>query len=229
MMAAMMLGSQRWALIQMVVQRSPPSSALGQLTKLQLASRMLPVAGFVCLILAAAFEPLAFSWEALGQPILRLSVPGMAACIVLLTVAELGVVQRTSAVAVQVLATLHQIPVAFVGAVVFHETVSPLSAAGFGMCVVAALVYALARRAEAKSMQAGGAQLASEEHDGADVPPLGELEMRDERWRSLGGGSRKRVGHSWSAVDGADGESVLLGAARALQQLRPGRDQDEEG
>ncbi|CAK0859471.1 unnamed protein product, partial [Prorocentrum cordatum] len=225
MLGAMLLGSQRWALIQIVMQRSPASSALGHLTKLQFVSRVLPVSGFVCLLLAVIWEQPAFAPSALAQPTLRSGVPGVALCIVLLTITELGVVRRTSAVALQVLATLHQIPIAFIGAAVFHETVGPLSLAGFGLCVLAALVYALARRREREEEacegEAPGGQRAG------SGPAGGELELREEGPQPLPDRAGPREGED--AEDGPFGAGGRLGAARAPGRHPDDLDPDEDG
>merc|ERR1712187_907674 len=148
MCTAMAIGAQRWALIQIVVQRSPPTSALGRMSKLDFMAWVLPVAGGICFILAFMFEREAISIHSLQNEVLYSAVPGIGASIVLLTLSELSVVRRTSAVALQVLATLHQIPIVFVSAAVFHEQVSGLSVCAFFLCIVAAFVYAIARQRE---------------------------------------------------------------------------------
>jgi len=69
--------------------------------------------------------------------------------IVALTVAELEIVRATSAVAILVLGSLHQIPITIAGVFFFHETVRLLSALGFGFCLLGGLCYVKARYAEA--------------------------------------------------------------------------------
>eukprot|EP00434_Breviolum_minutum_P001185 symbB.v1.2.001037.t1/scaffold56.1/size371842/8 len=58
---------------------------------------------------------------------------------------ELKLVSLLSAVAFNVLSTLHQIPIVLAGVVFQHNTVSQSSVAGFTCCIFGALVYALAR------------------------------------------------------------------------------------
>jgi len=178
MLIAMLLGAQRWALVQIVIQRQSSHSALGRLTKLQFAARVLPVAGLVCLALASVFETPAFSAEALQQPALQHSVPIVATGIILLTVVELGVVRRTSAVALQVLVTLHQIPIAFVSAARFHERVSTMSVCGFGLCLLAAFIYAAARRRESQMKADQVDKAAQEEHARNGKAAGRDLELR---------------------------------------------------
>merc|ERR1719215_207135 len=124
MCLAMLFGSQRWVLIQVVVQRSPPTSALGQMSKLEYTARILPVAGAICFILALIFEQPFLTREHMQPPILLAALPAIGASVTVLTLTELAVVRRTSAVAMQVLATLHNIPIVVVSAAVFHEHVS---------------------------------------------------------------------------------------------------------
>merc|ERR1712048_1120373 len=109
---------------------------------------VLPVAGVICFLLALIFEAEAFTTSSVGHTILLVSVPAVGAMITTLTVSELSLVHRTSAVALQVLATLHQIPIVAISAAVFHDDVNPLSISGFACCIMAAFVYVAARRAD---------------------------------------------------------------------------------
>mmetsp|Transcript_21625 Transcript_21625/g.49260 ORF Transcript_21625/g.49260 Transcript_21625/m.49260 type:complete len:441 (+) Transcript_21625:33-1355(+) len=148
---AMLLGAQRWVLIQMVLHRSPPNTALGKMTKLEFTSRTLPVAGVVCFVLACIFEEEAFDLRHLDSTALPISVPSISIGIICLTMSELGLVHLTSAVALQVLATLHQIPIVMVSSIVFKESIPELSQWGFRLCLVGALIYTWAYRTEAKA------------------------------------------------------------------------------
>jgi len=181
MLVAMVLGAQRWALIQVVV-HSSSASALGRMSKLQFAARTLPVAGLICFALALVFETHSLTRQAFQHEILLTSVPGIGAAIIILTISELSVVSRTSAVALQVLATLHQIPIVFVSAAVYHERVRSLSIAGFALCVLAAFIYAAARRSDSLAARqerppAAGAMAALDVH--ADVSGSIVVELMD--------------------------------------------------
>lgn len=146
-LTSMVTASQRWALVQYVTQRSPPGSALAQMSKskLQLVQRTLPITGCVCFLLSFYFE-----WDSLAlsswcRPDLAIKMLGIAAGITVLTVSELEIVRLASAVAIQILSTLHQIPIAFAGVMFFRETVNPLSWFGFSLCLLGGLCYVKVR------------------------------------------------------------------------------------
>jgi len=151
-MTSMVAASQRWALIQFAVQRSPGDTALGQMSKLQMTSRVLPVTGLVCLCFTLTFELAALSPERLWHAQLALHVLGIALGVATLTIAEMKLVQLTSAVAMQILGTLHQIPLVIAGVIVFDDQVSSLTAAGFVCCILGALNYTKARMEEARGL-----------------------------------------------------------------------------
>jgi len=143
---SMTLSAQQWALTQFVTQRSPADSALGQMTKVELSAWILPVTGVVCLSLAAVFEPYALSPGNFLRADVLGTVLGVTAGLAALTCAELSLVHLTSAVALQVLSTLHQIPIILGGVLLFNERVRLVNAVGFGFSVAGALVYVAARR-----------------------------------------------------------------------------------
>eukprot|EP00930_Biecheleria_cincta_P070459 TRINITY_DN58095_c0_g1_i1.p1 TRINITY_DN58095_c0_g1~~TRINITY_DN58095_c0_g1_i1.p1 ORF type:complete len:368 (-),score=43.04 TRINITY_DN58095_c0_g1_i1:232-1335(-) len=143
---SMMLSCQRWALSQYVMQRLPADTALGQLSKIQLLAYTLPITGLVCLPVSLVFEPEAFALRHLKQMSLARSVVTVAGSLVAMLYAELKLVDELSAVAFNVLSTLHQIPIVMAGIVLCHNKVSSQAAAGFGCCVAGAMVYACARR-----------------------------------------------------------------------------------
>lgn len=155
MLATMVLGSQRWALTQFVMQYSDPESALGQMPKLRLMAYIMPVTGTVCGLMATFIEPDCLDIDRL-RPELVLNIVMVAAGVVALSFAELKLVHLTSAVAVQVLANIHQIPIVLAGVVFFHDEPSLLGVCGFGLCLGGALVYVLARRAESNTAQGAG-------------------------------------------------------------------------
>lgn len=158
-LASMLLSAHRWGLAQFVMQRSAPDSGLGQLPKLQLLSRTLPVTGLVCLPSAYIFEPGAFGSEQLWQPGLWGRVLLVSVGLICMQYSELKLVKKLSAVAFQVLSTIHQIPIVLVGVVFQHNQFSELSACGFAACLLGALIYAWARCAEAKDVEASAASL----------------------------------------------------------------------
>eukprot|EP00929_Paragymnodinium_shiwhaense_P001708 TRINITY_DN10193_c0_g1_i1.p1 TRINITY_DN10193_c0_g1~~TRINITY_DN10193_c0_g1_i1.p1 ORF type:complete len:439 (-),score=87.64 TRINITY_DN10193_c0_g1_i1:178-1494(-) len=175
LLITMTLGAQRWALTQRVIKSESPT-ALGRLGKLEFMTRVLPVAGFICLGFAAAFEREAFEVARIRRDLPYFSIPIIGFCVVTLTICELSLVVRTSAVALQVMSSLHQIPIAVVSAIVLQEHIGSLSVVGFFMCVGAAFVYAYARlRAAPKDSAA--------EPAGASNPkyaPMTEVSKREE-------------------------------------------------
>jgi len=144
-MISMILSAQRWALAQFVLQRSPVGSGLAQTTKLQLLARTLPITGVVCLVLALLFERQSFSSDVSVPAILGFRVVSIACGLTGMLYAELKLVSLLSAVAFNVLSTLHQIPIVLAGVILQHNTVSISSWAGFACCLIGALVYAIAR------------------------------------------------------------------------------------
>lgn len=148
---ALIMGAQRWALVQMVTQRSPRGSALAAMTKLELAAWIMPVTAAVCAVLAVIFEPESLRPSLWMRWSLQWRVMAMALGIVTLTASELRIVHITSAVAMNVLATLHQIPIVFAGVVLFSDRVGFKSAIGFGCCICGALYYVRARQLDAET------------------------------------------------------------------------------
>mmetsp|Transcript_67655 Transcript_67655/g.120485 ORF Transcript_67655/g.120485 Transcript_67655/m.120485 type:complete len:212 (+) Transcript_67655:1-636(+) len=145
LLVSMILGAQRWALVQFVLQRSSRDSGLGQLSKLHLMSFTMPCTAMVCLIMAAFFEAEAFHSHHALRPVLWRNITGCSAGIGVLTLSELMLVHLTGAVAVQVLGTIHQIPIVLAGVVFFHEQIHAASLLGFSICIVGALFYVAAR------------------------------------------------------------------------------------
>jgi drug/metabolite transporter (DMT)-like permease len=145
---AMVIGCQRWALVQYVMQYSEPTSALGQMSKLRLLSFIMPITGFVCFVLSLVAEADAVKAEHWMQPMLAFNVLRIAAGVITLVFCELKLVQLTSALAVQVLATIHQIPIVLAGVIFFHEHISQYGLLGFGLCLPGALFYVMARRSD---------------------------------------------------------------------------------
>lgn len=145
---AMVIGTQRWALMQIVMQHSDPNSALGGMTKMKLMAFIMPVTGTVCLTLAWFSERDALNSEHLLRPELWLSVGKIGVGILALSFAELKLVHLTSALAVQVLSTVHQIPIVVAGVFFFHDKINSIGMSGFGLCLIGALFYVAARRAD---------------------------------------------------------------------------------
>lgn len=155
-LVSMLCSSQRWALAQFVMQLSPPESGLGQTAKLQLLSMTLPITGVVCLPFVLTQEPHAYQGGQLLQMELPVRTLLVAVGLTAMLYAELKLVKRLSAVAFNVLSTVHQIPIVLVGVVFQHNRVGEFSACGFAMCILGALVYAWARRVELKALEARG-------------------------------------------------------------------------
>lgn len=145
-LTSMLLSAQRWAMAQVVLQ-SP--RGLRGVSKLSLLARTLPITGAISMVLACIFEPNAMQ-ALLNQNQtttlqLLLRVVLVAVGLTSMLFAELNLVSLLSAVAFNVLSTLHQIPIVLAGVVFQHNTVSESSVLGFTCCIFGALVYAVAR------------------------------------------------------------------------------------
>eukprot|EP00933_Yihiella_yeosuensis_P016211 TRINITY_DN13936_c0_g1_i1.p1 TRINITY_DN13936_c0_g1~~TRINITY_DN13936_c0_g1_i1.p1 ORF type:complete len:351 (-),score=37.13 TRINITY_DN13936_c0_g1_i1:837-1751(-) len=142
----LILGAQRWALVQYLTQM--PNSALAQMQKIDMLVWIMPCTALVCLILASCFEPGALDADLIFDLGLPQSVVAMSVGIGALTIAELRLVQLTSAVAMNVLSTIHQIPLVLAGVLIFKDQVSLYSYIGFMLCIFGAISYARAKHAE---------------------------------------------------------------------------------
>merc|ERR1719296_121074 len=96
MMCSMALTSFKWSLIQYMTQCQRPDSYLGLMSKMQLAARIQPITGVVCLLLACIFE-----YETLQDPLTYHSkqlfmVPAIGLGITAIMCSELKLVQLTS-------------------------------------------------------------------------------------------------------------------------------------
>lgn len=151
--ASILCSSVRWALVQFVLQRSAPESALGQMSKLDILARVLPVTGVSCVFLACCFEPGAYSLDKMVAAEIFLPLLGIACALAAMLSMELALVKSLSAVAFLVLSTVHQIPIVLAGVEFRHEHVGMWSGGGFGICIVGALLYAAARGKEARQSQ----------------------------------------------------------------------------
>mmetsp|Transcript_119274 Transcript_119274/g.338186 ORF Transcript_119274/g.338186 Transcript_119274/m.338186 type:complete len:376 (-) Transcript_119274:50-1177(-) len=140
--------SQRWALFQIVLQHSPCDSALGQMSKLQILSRTMPVTGIVCVVLSLLFELDAFVRERLLNSELWAATLLVGSGLAVMLAAELMLVKLLSAVAFQVLSTIHQIPIIVAGMILDGNRVGNRGACGFVVCMAGALVYAAARHSD---------------------------------------------------------------------------------
>jgi len=147
-LTSMCCAAQRWALAQSMMQHSEPESGLGQMGKLSLLSRTVPITSLVILPCVYLFEFDALSVELLFNGDLLRRVLLVSVSLTAMLYAELKLVKQLSAVAFNVLATIHQIPMVLVGVVFQHNSVGVLSACGFGTCIIGALIYAWARSAE---------------------------------------------------------------------------------
>merc|ERR1711920_604918 len=116
--------------------------------KFQLLSRVLPISGLVLLPLVHVLEPDALKPDNLLQTELLIHVFIIAAALTLMVYSEIQLVQLLSAVAFNVLAAIHQIPLVLVGVLLQHDHVSQTAACGFSLCLLGAVVYARARQVE---------------------------------------------------------------------------------
>jgi len=151
-LASIAISTQRWALMQCIQQRSPSNSALAQISKLQLLSRVMPITGLVCIPLALVFEEGAYAPHNVLQPEVFMHLAIVAVSLTLMLSAELQLIKLLSAVAYNVIATVHQIPTVLCGVIFRHDQVDTLSACGFGCCLAGALVYARARSEDEDGM-----------------------------------------------------------------------------
>ncbi|CAK9033717.1 TPT domain-containing protein [Durusdinium trenchii] len=115
-LTSMLLSAQRWAMAQVVLQ-SP--RGLRGVSKLSLLARTLPITGAISMVLACIFEPNAMQ-ALLNQNQtttlqLLLRVVLVAVGLTSMLFAELNLVSLLSAVAFNVLSTLHQIPIVLAG------------------------------------------------------------------------------------------------------------------
>merc|ERR1711920_465872 len=136
---------------QVMVQRSPKASALGQMSKLQLAALLQPIVGVTCLALALYFEldtlAQCFSWSLLVRVI------GIALGITMITVSELKLVELSSAVTCGVLINVHHIPMVLAGVLLFHDKLKLKSLYGFASCILGGCLYAYARYDDEQELQ----------------------------------------------------------------------------
>merc|ERR1712151_990517 len=150
MLSSMALTAFKWSLIQFMTQRSRPGSYLALMSKMQLAARVQPITGLMCLLLAFFFEFDSittlenYQWHEL------LRVPAMGLLITFITCSELKLVQLTSAVATGILMNLHHIPMVVAGIVLFGDKVAAKSIEGFALCLMGGFVYAAARYYDSK-------------------------------------------------------------------------------
>jgi len=153
MLSSMCLTAFKWSLIQFMTQRAERNTFLGQMSKLQLAARVQPITGVVCLVLAASFEMQEIIRPELWHSRQLFRVPAIALGITVLMCSELKVVQLTSAVATGVLMNLHHIPMVLAGMIVFHDSISLYNVYGFALCVLGGFFYAGARYYEPPSLE----------------------------------------------------------------------------
>lgn len=165
----MVLASCRWALLQHVFQRARPESYLRQMSKLQMLLCIMPITATVCCVLAAAFEGESFAHIDLHVLHGALVVSLILACMV---TSEFVVVQLTSAVAMNVAAQLHNIPIMLGGVAFFHESIHPFAAVGFSLCLTGALLYACERRSRDAKETVTAPDIDLEDDDMADEEML---------------------------------------------------------
>lgn len=139
----LLIASQRWVMLQFIMQKS--NMLLG---KLELAAWIMPVTSLVCFTMAAAFETQALNFSLMLNAGLPKIVLVIACGITILTIAELRLVHISSAVALQVLGTLHQIPLVITGVMFFQDSVEVTSGMGFTCCLLGALCYARAKHGQ---------------------------------------------------------------------------------
>lgn len=142
-LTTLLIASQRWVMLQFIMQKS--NMLLG---KLELAAWIMPVTSLVCFTMAAAFETQALNFSLILNAGLPKIVLIIACGITVLTIAEMRLVHISSAVALQVLGTLHQIPLVITGVMFFQDSVEVTSGMDFTCCLLGALCYARAKHGQ---------------------------------------------------------------------------------
>ncbi|CAK0794523.1 unnamed protein product [Prorocentrum cordatum] len=145
--SSVLISANRWALTQHIFQRSQAESAFRRWGKLQMMPYMAAGTIFVCLMLAAVFEPGAFS-EFVGMGVVENLVPLVllvSISIAILTICELLIVSMTAATVMVILAVVHNIPMILAGVIIDHDVVFRNQWLGFVLCSVGAVVYFVAR------------------------------------------------------------------------------------
>lgn len=149
LLLATLAGAGRWVCTQLVLTAAPPHTALGQLTKLGLTWRMSAMVSAQCLAGSCLLEGGAgLSLAVWASPALSCRVLAIASAILGTVLAQISLVARTSAMALEIASALHLAPLIAVGTLLFGERVSAWQVAGFGCCSCGALVYGLAKEAE---------------------------------------------------------------------------------
>eukprot|EP00927_Polykrikos_kofoidii_P048951 TRINITY_DN43110_c0_g1_i1.p1 TRINITY_DN43110_c0_g1~~TRINITY_DN43110_c0_g1_i1.p1 ORF type:complete len:347 (-),score=28.21 TRINITY_DN43110_c0_g1_i1:33-1073(-) len=142
-LASITISAQRWCILQFILQRSPPESALSQMSKMAMLARVMPLTGVCCLFLGMAFEPEAFSWANFHVELLW-SMSVIAVSLSIMLWMELLLVRHLSAVAFNVLSTVHQIPIVLAGVIFQHDALSIGEVIGFTTCILGAFIYGYA-------------------------------------------------------------------------------------
>ncbi|CAK0845775.1 unnamed protein product [Prorocentrum cordatum] len=176
-MAALVIDSLKWVLLQAALAREeppPPRETPGEpalvgadepappergapaapaasergMSKLRAVSWVMLAGVPVCAGMTAAFEPGAAAAARQAGSALAGRVVPLSAGVAAINMAEFVLVERTSAVTFNVLANLHSIPIVVAGILLFAEDVVALEMVGFLACVVSALVYSWAKEKE---------------------------------------------------------------------------------
>lgn len=144
--AAIFTASQRWALLQIILQSSP-GSALESMSKSKwrLIQFTLPLTGCICLVFSYFWEFEDWNQSMLQETVL-ITILGGTLGIIALTYAELEIVRITSAVVIVILATLQHVCVASAGVIFLGESVHALTLVGFAFCLTGSASYARHRR-----------------------------------------------------------------------------------
>mmetsp|Transcript_28787 Transcript_28787/g.79030 ORF Transcript_28787/g.79030 Transcript_28787/m.79030 type:complete len:401 (-) Transcript_28787:222-1424(-) len=143
--ASVLTSANRWAFTQHIFQRTPPTSALRRLSKVEILPLITPGTTIVCFLLAVAFEHNAFGEfpHAAGHLALPSFVISLA--VMTLTVCELRIVHVTAATVMVILAVVHNIPIILGGVIINHDHVYRNQWLGFSLCSLGAGLYFIAR------------------------------------------------------------------------------------
>jgi len=136
---------------QHLLQRSGPNSKMGHLSPFEMLWRTTAPVVIVC-----GCSSLVLEFGALDRLSLEVFESSLliSGNLVLLQAAEIWLVQLTSAVALNVASTLHQIPIVVAGVTLFHEEVRWMEIVGFMLSLVGATMYTLNASTEPRSHHA---------------------------------------------------------------------------
>eukprot|EP00927_Polykrikos_kofoidii_P065796 TRINITY_DN61512_c0_g1_i1.p1 TRINITY_DN61512_c0_g1~~TRINITY_DN61512_c0_g1_i1.p1 ORF type:complete len:349 (+),score=34.49 TRINITY_DN61512_c0_g1_i1:177-1223(+) len=141
------LAAQRCCMMQLIMQHSHRDSAFSKMSKLSMLARVLPWTGGCCFVLGWMFEPDAFSLTNIQLLLLR-NTCVISVFLAIMLWMEYLLINRISAVAFNVLSTVHQIPLVLAGVLFQRNQVHEGQVLGFATCIIGALIYGAAHHVD---------------------------------------------------------------------------------